>query len=127
MSLVLFDATTSDVSLPKAGEHLREIGLSVVDHGSVLEVSYGEGGPVFAVEFLGPEASGALAESLSIPRRRSGCFRIGIGDLDEALDEINTLIELQAALQSLAPDAWLFNEWNRNLVDSTGTVVQTGS
>jgi len=36
---------------------------------------------------------------------------IGIADLDEVLDEINTLIEVQCTLQD-ATSGYLFNSWN---------------
>ena len=48
-----------------------------------------------------------------------GCdarFVIEFDDLDAVLDETNTLIELQGALQEAAPSAVFFNAWNGNLM-----------
>lgn len=126
-SFVFFESRSSAVSLAHAGDHLRDAGLQVVDHGGSLEVSDGQGGLAFAVELLAPEQAGALADRLRVPHGRAASLRIGIADIDDALDEINTLIEVQAALQSLAPDAWLFNEWNETLVDQSGTAVDGGT
>ena len=39
-------------------------------------------------------------------------FEITFGDLDEVLDEINTLIEVQATLQG-ATHGYQYNAWNR--------------
>ncbi|BCM89198.1 hypothetical protein IAD21_01042 [Abditibacteriota bacterium] len=41
-------------------------------------------------------------------------FEIGFDDLDEVLDEINTLIEVQLSLQE-ATGGFLFNSWNGQL------------
>lgn len=41
-------------------------------------------------------------------------FEVGIDDLDAALDEINTLMEVQGALQD-ASQGFLFLPWNGNL------------
>ena len=41
-------------------------------------------------------------------------FEIAIDDLDEALDEINTLIDVQSALQEVS-NGYLFLPWNGHL------------
>ncbi len=122
-SSFVFASGSSAVSLLRAGKHLEDAGLHVVDRGDLLEVSDGQNGPRFAVELHRPADFRARADCPAIPHEAAACLRIGIADIDDALDEINTLIEVQAALQSLAPDAWLFNEWNRTLVDPSGTAV----
>jgi len=42
-------------------------------------------------------------------------FEVSIPDLDEALDEMNTLIELQGTLQDVS-NGYLFTHWNGNLL-----------
>ena len=39
------------------------------------------------------------------------CFEVTINDLDEALDEVNTLMEIQGALQDVS-GGYLFLPWN---------------
>jgi len=46
----------------------------------------------------------------------NACFEILIEDLDEALDEINTLMEVQGALQD-ASGGFLYLPWNGNLCE----------
>lgn len=46
-------------------------------------------------------------------------YAIEIDDLDAALDEMNTLIEVQAKMQG-ATTGWIFNEWNGSLSDPQG-------
>ena len=49
-------------------------------------------------------------------RKCSARFEIEIDDLDAALDEINTLIEVQGALQD-ASQGYLFIPWNGELTE----------
>jgi hypothetical protein len=44
----------------------------------------------------------------------NACFVVGVNDLEEALDEINTLMEIQGALQD-ASKGYLFLPWNDSL------------
>ena len=65
----------------------------------------------------GPREAAEIGAGTAHEDALRGCdarFEIGIDDLDAALDEINTLIEVQSALQD-ASRGFLFLPWNGNL------------
>ncbi|MEM9862306.1 MAG: hypothetical protein AAF938_11850 [Myxococcota bacterium] len=77
-----------------------------------------EGGPSFTVVHMaGPSVQaeaakiGSGTEHASEMNACNAKFEIGIADLDAALDEINTLMEVQGALQD-ATRGYLYNSWN---------------
>lgn len=61
----------------------------------------------------GSEYQGGLAKC-------DACFVVCFQDLEMALDEINTLINVQAMLEALIP-GFLFMDWNKNLSEMGGS------
>jgi hypothetical protein len=107
-------------SLEKAREHLCRTSLVVEAFPDVLLVSY-EDSPQYRVYFSDAphvqiEAAeiGAARPEEATMRTFGARFEIVIPDLDEALDEINTLLELQSALQEIS-GGYLFLPWNDSL------------
>jgi hypothetical protein len=107
-------------SLEKAKEHLSRTNLTVEAASGFLVVSY-EGSPKYRVYYSSTpdvliEAAeiGAGRPEEAAMRTFGARFEVVISDLDEALDEINTLMELQSALQE-ASGGYLFLPWNGNI------------
>ena len=105
-------------------EALGEIGVEVVRDGDILRLS-GEDVPRFTVRLLAGDSVAAQARQLAVDVGRASpegealsrcdrCFVVDIQDFDEALDEINTMMEVQAALQD-ATGGVLFLSWNGHL------------
>jgi hypothetical protein len=106
--------------LDNAASLLTECGQAVARHGDHLTTGC-PGGPQFRVWFEAGEHVRAEAAKIGegTPHKAAmqGCdarYEIGIDDLDEALDEINTLIEVQIVLQD-ASQGFLYLPWNNNL------------
>ena len=121
VSMVFFPAQAGAHDLDWAREALGEQGLTVATTPRGLEVSWGDDGPLLRVAFARgdhvAEEAAEIAEGGEFEDAMRGCaarFEIAIDDLDEALDEMNTLIEVQATLQQ-ATAGYLFNSWNREL------------
>jgi len=117
-SMIFF--RSGSMSLLHAKHLLSERGLTVKEAGDELKVRWGEG-PELSVRWCG--ASHVAAEACEICRgtpfdaEMKQCdnrFEIDIDDLDVALDEINTLVDVQITLQD-ATHGYLFNSWNREL------------
>lgn len=113
---------SGECNLEKAIKHLRSDGLTVLEKPDHLVVSR-PAAPSFRVYLQ----SGATVktESEEIAANYGGSpglrecdarFEIAITDLDEALDEINTLMEIQGALQ-VASAGVLFLPWNGELLE----------
>ena len=110
--------------LDAAESALLDIGVDVARDGESLQLS-GEDLPSFAVRLLSGPQIAAQAQDIAARwgaatpegQALSGCdrcFLVAIDDFDEALDEINTMMEVQAALQDLTSGV-LFLSWNRQL------------
>lgn len=96
--------------------------LTVTHHGDHL-IAGRPDSPQFRVRLVTGESVGAEAAEIgagspheAAMRDCDARFEIGIDDLDEALDEINTLIEVQGALQD-ASEGYLFVPWNGTLTE----------
>src|SRR5262249_9078677 len=106
--------------LDAAVRSLAGHGLSVARQGD--ELSAGRpGGPEFRISLVSGESVrieaaeiGAGTPHEAAMRECDARFEIGIADLDAALDEINTLMEVQGALQD-ASQGFLFLPWNGTL------------
>jgi hypothetical protein len=116
--MVFFRAGTCD--LEAAASSLRDQGLEVSQAPDLL-VASSDGSPEFRIRLS--NAPHVLAEAIEIGagtpeeaamRELDARFEVAIDDLDEALDEINTLIEVQAALQEVS-NGYLFLSWNGHL------------
>ena len=106
--------------LDAVARSLAEYGLTVAHHGDHLTAGW-PGGPQFRVWLDVGEHVRAKAAEIgegtpheAAMRECDARFDIGIDDLDEALGEINTLIEVQSAVQD-ASQGYLFLPWNNNL------------
>src|SRR4051794_21775537 len=106
--------------LDAAARSLTGYGLTVPRQGDHLTAGR-PGSPQFRVRLVADEHMRADAAEIGegIPhaaalRECSARFEVSIDDLDAALDEINTLMEVQGALQD-ASLGFLFLPWNGNL------------
>jgi hypothetical protein len=116
--LVFFRSGASD--LDAAARSLAGYGLTVARQSDQLFASR-PGSPQFCIRLAAGESVRAEAAKIGegtphedAMRECDARFEIGIDDLDEALDEINTLMEVQGALQD-ASQGFLFLPWNSNL------------
>jgi hypothetical protein len=106
--------------LDAVGRALAEYGLTVTHQSDHLTAGW-PGGPHFRIWLEVGEPVRAEAAEIgegtpheAAMRECDARFDIGIDDLDEALQEINTLIEVQTAVQD-ASQGYLFLPWNNNL------------
>lgn len=119
VSMVYFRAA-GGVGLAAARDALREAGLEVNEAGDGLLVSWDDGPVLRIVHNTAPDVAAeaaALAETAGEPPvgMCDARFEIAIDDLDEVLDEINTLIETQSTLQHLSR-GYVSNSWNDELL-----------
>lgn len=117
---VFFRSGTCD--LDAVARSLMEHGLTVTHHGDHFTTAWPDS-PQFRVwlevgEAVRTEAAeiGAGTPHEAAMRECDARFEIGIDDLDEALDEFNTLMEVQCAIQD-ASQGYLFLPWNGNLAE----------
>jgi hypothetical protein len=106
--------------LDNAARSLESDGLTVARESDHLIVGRPDS-PSYRVRLsVGPHVKleaveiAAGTEHESAMREFTARFEIEIEDLDEALDEINTLMEIQGGLQD-ASSGYLFIPWNGNL------------
>jgi hypothetical protein len=120
-SIILFPL--ANFGLDQAQTALAERGwLAVQREGDALIVKpKHDDNPVLRVRFASGDAvqrsTNAIAMTTPHGERVRLCtarFEITFDDLDEVLDEINTLIEAQLTLQD-ATKGFLFNTWNNSL------------
>jgi hypothetical protein len=106
--------------LDAAAKSLAGYGLTVTRRGNILSVGR-PGSPQFRVRLSAEPHVAAEAAEIgegtpheAAMRECGARFEVEIDDLDAALDEINTLMEVQGALQD-ASRGFLFLPWNGNL------------
>lgn len=114
--MVFFKA--GEVDLERAAAALADDGLTVTHEGGALHTWWDEAGPRLRIWLArGPHVQ---QEAVEIGRRHgqlpalAPCdarFEIAIDDLAATLDEMNTLIQVQATLQTLT-SGMAFNAWN---------------
>jgi hypothetical protein len=116
--MVFFRAGTCD--LEAAAASLQDYGLDVAQEPGVLFAST-EGSQPFRIRMSNAPHVRTEAVEIGIGtpdeaamREFDARFEIAIEDLDEALDEINTLIDVQSALQEVS-NGYLFLPWNGHL------------
>ena len=116
--LIFFRSGSCD--LDAAEKSLSARGLSVSRIGRRLEVTWYDG-PKLRVELANgnwvKEEAVEIAERHPRARDMANCdvrFEILFDDLDEVLDEINTLIEVQTTLQKVSA-GYMLNTWNGEL------------
>lgn len=115
---VYFKSAECDVD--SAVLSLRESGLNVVEHNTYVTVS-SPGSPEFDIginaEAYVREEATAVSEGTPYRAAMQGCdarFEVSFEDLEAALDEFNTMAEIQVALQE-ASGGFLFLPWNGRL------------
>jgi hypothetical protein len=118
--LVFFD--NDHFTLDDATQVLRDRKLSVSPRGGALDVQW-EHGPVLHVRLVRDrtvrEEAARLGAQTKYAERLAkcgSCLEITFADLDEVLDEINTLIEVQSALET-ATGGIYYNCWNGRFSD----------
>lgn len=109
------------VDLKQAQDSLAARGMTVTRDGETLRVRWGGEGPELRVRVVQGErirldaiqkARGTLLEPLM--RTLDTAFEISFDNLDEVLDETNTLIEVQRILQQRS-DGVITRSWNDEL------------
>ncbi len=103
-------------ALTEAASLLKEHGLNGEQQNEELLVSW-HNGPTLRVSFASGTDVQQESQEISTKEELSQCdkrFQISFDDLDEVLDEINTLIEVQITLQN-ATRGFLWNSWNGQL------------
>jgi hypothetical protein len=117
-SMIFFRSAGFD--LDAAAAALADRGLSVRRTNDELTVGF-PGGPQLRVAYVQEEYVQEEAEEIGAGSPHAAAmgqcdtrFEILIDDLEAALDEINTLIDVQATLQD-ATQGFLFNTWNGEL------------
>ncbi len=108
--------------LDAAARSLAGYRMTVVRDGDELSVCWRDS-PQFRVRLVAGDLVRAEAVEIgegtpheAAMRECDARFEIGIEDLDAALDEINTLMEVQSALQD-ASRGFLFLPWNGSLTE----------
>jgi hypothetical protein len=111
---------SGDCDLGGATKQLRNYGLDVEEYGNHL-IAYYKDSPKYRIGLVSgdyvKEEAIEIAEDTKTELQLKNCnarFEITIKDLELALDEINTLMEVQVALME-ASNGFLFTPWNGNL------------
>jgi hypothetical protein len=111
------DLDTAAVALADRGMRVQRAARR---SGEELSVGY-PGGPQLRVAFVAEpyvqQEAAEISEGTPYQAEMSRCevrYEVLIDDLDEVLDEINTLIEVQFTLMD-ATDGFMLNTWNGNL------------
>jgi hypothetical protein len=102
------------------GQWLKDRGLTVTGTEELLKVQW-RNGPILSVSTLKSKTIETVLRGLVGRRRKyhdlvSGCdtqVKIELSDIDEVLDEMNTLIEVQATIQQ-ATKGLVYTSWNDN-------------
>lgn len=109
-----------NLHLDIAEQKLKEIGLTVERNNDVLRTFYKNGPSLFISHSYGQKI---LQESIRIGtasayekqlKESNSRFEIFFDNIEEVLDEINTLIEVQSTLQNITGGV-IFNNWNQSL------------
>jgi hypothetical protein len=107
--------------LDQADAALRQSKLTVLREGETVAVFWDEQSPRLFVRFV--QGEGVRKDAVKISRGTllaglmngfDSAFEISFRDLDEVLDEINTLIEVQTILRE-ATDGVVARSWNDEL------------
>jgi len=118
--MVFFESPRCDIQ--RAFQSLVAYGLTV-NRGDNMLICHRENSPKFRVllsdeEHVQLEAQ-EIGKSTSLAHEMSKCdarFEIYFDDLNDVLGEINTLMEVQGALQDTS-QGYLFTPWNGNLAE----------
>lgn len=118
VSLILFH--DPGMTLNDAARLLKDDHFTVEDKGYALQVQWDDS-PLLTIRLSRGKSVQEMAAEIGKDTpyaqqlgKCDACFGIFFEDLDEVLDEINTLIETQLTLQS-ATNGFLYNSWNESL------------
>ena len=118
--MIFFRASDRALSLDDAADLLVAQGLDVTREAETLIVAMDDALALKISLSTEPHVAAEaaeIAEGTAFAQALSQCdsrFEIAIDDLDEVLDEMNTLIEVQSTLQD-ETGGYLFNSWNEEL------------
>jgi hypothetical protein len=120
--LFFFRDPRAEFTTARLKECLLADGLSVSGDDEILRVRWKEDGPVLFVSIHRGPVAETIARSVVSTRRKQrklipGCdcyVRITINDLEAVLDEINTLIEVQGAIQRATRGLGYYS-WNQEM------------
>ena len=116
--MIFFNSEQCDFN--KALESLKSYGLNTLTNGKSIVANHNSS-PKFEINMV--NENHVLDDAIKISKgtefesKMSKCnvrFEIKISNLNEALNEINTLMEVQGALQD-ASKGYLFTPWNNNI------------
>jgi len=122
--MVFFRASDRALNLDDTARLLGELGLHVTREDETLVVALEDELSLKISLSTEPHVAAEaaeIAEGTPFASALSQCdsrFEIAIDDLDGVLDEMNTLIEIQSALQD-ETGGYLFNSWNEELSPPT--------
>lgn len=107
---------SGDATLDDAESALRKAGLAVHRTEDTLEVRWGTGPTMWIGLSTEPHVkleALEVAEMKTVPEleRCDRRFEVAFDDLDEVIDETNTLAEVQIVLQDLT-QGWITMAWN---------------
>jgi hypothetical protein len=107
-----------------AAKALAEVRLNVASNGDELVVTY-PGSPKFRIVFVAAPYVGVEATEIATGNQHAAAllpcdvrFEVLFDEIDAALDEFNTLVLIQEALEK-ATGGFLFNTWNGEFPGAT--------
>lgn len=124
--LIFFRDPETKFDTSRLREVVAAAGLSATAGGEPITVQFGEGPKmklsIARGKFLETMVRGLVGTQRKHKDLVAGCdaqIKIEIENLDEALDEMNTLIDLQASLQN-ATGGLMYNSWNQEFSAPAG-------
>lgn len=111
-----------ELKLDDAELRLKEANMSVQRYEDVLKISYDQGPTMFVSHSCEDHALKTSQHIRSKTKHKSlmnsfdSLYKVSFNDLEEVLDEINTLIDVQCTLRDLT-DGVIYNSWNQEIIN----------